>query len=273
MNIHKNISQEEYGPWAVVTGGTSGIGAAFANQLAESGLNIVLVARRRELLDSKSRQLAQAYGVDVRAVQADLSKSNAIDAVVEATNDIEVGLLVANAAAEQFGAFIKADRDNLNHVIQLNITSQMELVYVFGQQMSERGRGGIVMVSGTIGYGPAPYLANYAASKAYIVSLGESLYYELKQKGVDVLVLSPGMTRTPMSDRITGIDFSKMPFPFMNPEPTAAAALAALGKRPSVIPGRINNMMAFMGKHIMGRKASVNLFGNMLKRAVAPELI
>ena len=273
MNKHKNISPEKYGPWAVVTGGTSGIGAAFANQLAENGLNIVLVARHHESLDSKSQELMQAYGVDVRTVQADLSKPNAIDAVVEATNDIAVGLLVANAAVEQFGAFIKADRDNLNRLIQLNITSQMELVYLFGQQMSARGRGGIVMVSGTIGYGPAPYLANYAASKSYIVSLGESLYYELKKRGVDVLVLSPGMTKTPMADRITGIDFSKMPFPFMEPEPTAAAALAALGKRPSVIPGRINNVMAFMGKHLMGRKASVNLFGNLLERAVAPELI
>ncbi|MBV7331206.1 SDR family NAD(P)-dependent oxidoreductase [Chloroflexi bacterium TSY] len=268
-NLNGNF-KEKYGPWALITGGTSGIGKAFAEQLAESGLNIVLVARRKPLLDQTAADLERQYGVQVQTIPTDLSDPAAVDTIIEATSDLDVGLLIPNAAVETNGSFIKNDLERENKLLQLNTIAPMQLAHHFGGQMSERGKGGILFVSSMAGYSAGPYLANYAASKAYILTLGESLYYELKKKGVDVSVLSPGLTNTPMAAG-TGIDWSKMPMTSMDPESTAAVGLQALGRQPSVVPGKMNNIMAFMGKHIMSRKIGVNMYGRMMEKAIASD--
>jgi short-subunit dehydrogenase len=204
----------KYGSWALVTGGTVGIGEALAHRLAENGLNLVLVARRKSLLDQKAEALEAQYGVQVQTIQADLSEPAAVGIIQEATQNLEIGLFIPNAAAETIGSFVNGDLDLENKLLQLNVISPMQLAHYFGRQMSQRGKGGILFVSSMSGYGPNPYLANYAASKAYIITLGESLHYELKKKGVDVTVLSPALTDTPMAEA-TGIDWSKMPMKYM----------------------------------------------------------
>jgi hypothetical protein len=146
----------------------------------------------------------------------------------------------------------------------------MQLAHHFGQKMVNRRQGGIIFLATTIGYGGTPYFSNYAASKAYILTLGEGLYYELKSKGVDVTVLSPGGTDTPMAENI-GFDMKKSPMPIMTADETASAGLNALGIKPSVIPGFQNNIMAFMGKRIMSRKANVHLFGGMMRKMLRIE--
>jgi short-subunit dehydrogenase len=179
-------------------------------------------------------------------------------------------LFIPSAAVENHGDFVYSDLERENRLLQLNIISPMQLAHFFGQKMAGRGKGGIIFVSSTLGYGGVPYFANYAATKAYVLTLGEGLYYELKANGVDVTVLSPGLTDTPMAKDI-GIDLKKAPFPVMTPAETAAVGLKALGKRPSVIPGVQNNMMAFLSKHIMTRKANISMFGSLLKKTLNAE--
>ena len=270
MSSNTTISKEKYGPWALVTGGSSGIGKAFAEQLAESGINLILVARRKPMLDQVAEELKGKYRVHVKTIQADLSDPAAVDALKAETEDFNIGLFIPDAAVENHGDFVYSDLERENRMLQLNVTAPMQLAHYYGQKMADRGKGGIIFVSSTLGYGGVPYFANYAASKAYVLSLGEGLYYELKDKGVDVTVLSPGLTDTPMAENI-GLDLEKAPFPLMTPEETAAIGLKALGKTPSIIPGARNNLMAFMSKHIMTRKANVSMFGGLLKKMLNGE--
>jgi len=268
MNNH--ITKDKYGSWALITGGTSGIGKSFAHQLAEKGLNIILVARRQTLLDEVASEIAAHYQVKVKTIQADLSEPKSIELLKTQTADLEVGLLIPNAAVEYHGEFVDGEVARAIRLVQLNSITPMVLAHHFGDLMKSRGRGGIIFLSTTIGYGGTPFFSNYAASKAYVLTLGEGLHYELKKYGVDVTVLSPGGTDTPMAANI-GIDMKNSPMPFMTPEDTAAVGLKALGNRPSVIPGFQNNAMAFLSKHIMTRKANVAMFGKMMEKMLSPE--
>lgn len=264
--------KSKYGPWALVTGASSGIGREFSQQLAAKGFNLVLIARRKALLDGLGQELESKYGILAKSVAVDLSESGTIDIIDKATKEIEIGLLVPNAGTETHGAFLKHDLDWEAKLVQLNITTPMALVHHFGQKMAERGRGGIILISSTMGYQAVPYMANYAATKAYILTLGESLHYELKRNGVDVTVLSPGMTNTAMPANMA-VDFSKMPMKAMEVGPVVETALNALGRKPSVIPGVMNNMMAFMGRHVMSRQGVASIFGGMMAKAVAKDKI
>ncbi len=268
MNNH--ITTAKYGPWALITGGTSGIGRALAEQLAEKGLNLVLVARRQQLLDKISAKIADKYQVEVRGLKADLSDVASVEYVKEATEKLEIGLFIPNAGVENHGEFVNGDMNKEMRLVQLNSVTPMQLAHHFGSKMKERGKGGIMFLATTIGYGGTPFFSHYAASKAYILALGEGLHYELKKYGVDVTVLSPGGTDTPMIENF-GFDMKNLPMPMMTPEETATAGLKALGSKPSVIPGFQNNMMAFMSKHIMTRKANVSMAGKMMEKLMSPE--
>ena len=259
----------QYGPWALVTGASSGIGQEFARQLAATGLNLVLTARRIERLNEMGENLKKAYSIEVRTVQADLSKPDSVEILAKATEGLEIGLLVNSAGVETHGAFLKNDRQQERNLIQLNAITPMELAHHFGLKMAGRKRGGIIFVSSTLAYQAVPFFANYAASKAYIATFGEALNYELKKQGVDVTVLSPCLTNTEMYAKMDGVEWSKMPVGLMEVEPVVTTALAALGKKYSVIPGGRNNFMAFLSKRLMSRKANAEMFGSMMEKAMA----
>ncbi len=189
---------EKYGSWAVVTGASSGIGKSFARMLAQAKMNVVLVSRSETTLHGVASELRREFGVQTRVVALDLKRSDAREALDLETRSLDVGLLINNAAAEQRGAFVRHTPAELRDVIELNVTAPTELAQRFGRRFAERGRGGVLFVSGSIGYQGVPHLANYAAGKAHQVHLAEALYYELRPHGVDVLCLSPGLTKTPM---------------------------------------------------------------------------
>ncbi|MGO9355610.1 MAG: SDR family NAD(P)-dependent oxidoreductase [Mycobacterium sp.] len=130
------------------------------------------------------------------------------------------------------------------------------------------GRGAIVLISSTVGAGPAPYLANYTAAKAYILTLGQALHYEFKKTGVDLLVVSPGPTKTEGADNAEGIDFSKLPMPMMAPAKIARTGLKSIGRRGHVIVGAPNKVMDFMGKHFMPRPLYNEMYGRLLYGAL-----
>ena len=262
-----------YGPWALVTGASVGIGQEFARQLGAEGLNLVLASRSRDRLERLGEDLVAAHGISVRTIPVDLGKIGSTETLEEATADLEIGLLINNAGVETHGAFLKSNLDDEIALLQLNVIRPMELAHLFGRKMARRAKGGILFVSSTLGYQSVPFFANYASSKAYILSLGEALHFELKKKGVDVTVLSPGLTNTAMARDMDGVDFSKTPIPLMDVEPVVRTALRGLGRRPSVIPGAINNIMGFITKRILSRSAISRVFSGIASKAMRPELL
>jgi len=271
-NINKHATfRQQYGPWALITGGSAGIGEAFAWILAEWGFNLILVARNRECLEQKAADIqAQNPTIQVRILAADLSLPGAVESLIEATANLEIGLVIPNAAMETNGAFLKNNFDNEQRLIQLNITTPAHLAHHYGRLMSQRRRGGILFVSSIAGYGPTPYLANYGASKAYVISLGEALHYEFKKQGVDVLVLSPGLTHTPFATN-SDINWDQIGAPIMDADTTALIGLKALGRKSSVIPGLVNWLVIFTRKYLFTRTFNITFFGRMIERAISQE--
>ena len=239
-----SINAHQFGPWAVVTGASSGIGREFAHQLADAGINVVLVARRLGVLQDLGAALARRYGVDYRAVGVDLSDPGMLMPIAEATNDIDVGLLVSNAGAALPGPFLDSDVQAQRAVLRLNTAAHLGLTHHFGERLAQRGRGGIVLVSALGAIHGVPYMAHSAATKAYVTSLGAGLHVELAKHGVHVTVLHPGPTRTPVLAEL-GLDPNKMPISPMAPDDCVRETLRALARnRARCIPGRMNRVTA-----------------------------
>jgi short-subunit dehydrogenase len=260
--------KQKYGSYALITGGTSGIGEEMAKIIASKGVNIILVARRQNVLSEKADMLKKEYDVEVKTISADLTKKEDLDKVLQETEALEVGLLIPCAAIENHGFMMDIDLEKELAAIQMDISSVFAMTHHFGKKMAERGRGGILLVSSMIGHMPNPYFSNYAGIKAYVANLGFSLNYELKKKGVDVTVLSPGPTDTPMLNGAMGkMDISKMPMTIQKPEYVAQLAIDGLGKKAHVIPGFKNTLMVRMAK-MMSISTSINSGGKMMDKVM-----
>lgn len=257
-----------YGEYALITGASSGIGAEFAVQLAAAGLNLVLVARRKDRLDALAQRLRAAHGTTTEVIELDLAAGGAVAELARRTAHLDTGLVIASAGVVTSGPFLANDLAAELALLHLNLVVPAELAHVYGRVLARRGRGGIVLVSSAVAFAPVPYTANYAAAKACTASLGQALHYELKAAGVDVLTLAPGPVRTEGADAAEGIDFGKLPVPAMQPAPVVRAALRALGRRPLVIPGTLNKASDFAGKYLIPRRAQIAMFGALVSRAL-----
>lgn len=228
----------KYGKWALVTGASSGIGSEFAQKLAELGLNLVLVARRREYLQRCATMLKQIFSIKVRCLTVDLSKKDFMSEILSETHDIEIGLLVNNAGFANTGEFLGNDRKRELEMLYVNCRAPLLLSHEFGQHMKERQRGGIILVSSIAAFSAMPLWSNYAATKAYSLLLGEGIASEFKHYGVDVLALCPGATRTEFQT-VAGVEAPKE----MTPDKVVSFAINSLGKKTIVIPGWHNRVM------------------------------
>lgn len=263
----KNL-RTRYGGYALVTGASSGIGAEFAAQLAAAGLNLALVARRKERLDALASRLRAAHGTAAEVIELDLAAEGAVAELARRTGHLDTGLVVSSAGIVTSGPFLGNDLAAESALLHLNLMVQTELAHVYGRRLARRGRGGLILVSSAAAFAPVPYTANYAAAKAYAASLGQALHYELKGSGVDVLTLAPGPTRTEGAENADGIDFTKLPLPLMQPGPVVRAALRGLGSRPLVIPGPLNKASDFAGKYLTPRRVQTATFGALVRRAL-----
>lgn len=261
-----------YGPYAVVTGASAGIGEAFAEQLASRGVQLFLVARRRDKLEALAARLRTEHHVDVRCLALDLAQPGAARALFEQTQDVDVGLLVLNAAVLNVGGFLTSTLEEESQLVRLNVLAPTEVAHLVGRRLKERGRGGIVLVSSVAAVAPAPYQATYAASKAYLTSLGRALGFELAQHGVDVTVVAPGPTDTEGLRNAANIDFSKMPGAKMSPTEVAVAALDGLGRRSFVIPGLANRITALLFA-LLPTRVLVRLYGRMMRGVVKKQAL
>jgi uncharacterized protein len=254
--------KERYGLWALVTGASSGIGAEFSIQLAAMGLNLVLVARRKQRLDDLAQRLEEKNKIQVRTLRADLSQPDFMSAILLATQSIEVGLLVNNAGFGLAGNFLDHQLEKEVALLNVNCRAPLILTHEFGRKMIERRRGGIIFVSSVSGYIATPIEATYAASKAYELFLAESLWYELKKEGVDVLALCPGSTITEFHDLAGTRAVAAMPV-----KPVVALALKKLGKTPSVIAGWHNRLLVSSIKFVPRWMTTVQA-GRVMKNLV-----
>lgn len=200
------MSDHQYGPWAVIAGGSEGVGAEFARLLAAAGVNLVLVARTPRPL-AEVAGTCRSMGVEVRTLAADLTDPAAVETVTTATRGLEVGLLIYNAGANTCSAeFLDAGLGEFAGVIDLNITAMMALVHHYASGMRERGRGAIVTVGSMAGYLGSARHTVYGGAKAFVRIFTEGLWLELRDHGVDVLHLVLGVTRTPAMQR-AGLNF------------------------------------------------------------------
>lgn len=227
-----------YGNWAVVTGASDGIGEAMAHALAEQGLNLVLVARRQERLEALARELSSLRGVQTRVLALDLTQSDSIDALLQSTLELDVGLLVAAAGFGTSGPLRQNTLENELNLLALNCRAPLMLSHHYGRLFAARGRGAIVLLSSLVAFQGVPGAANYAASKAYIQSLAEGLHHEFAPLGVDVLAAAPGPVHSGFAKR-AGMHLGMAARPAELP----AAILRALGKRVTVRPGWLSQTL------------------------------
>ena len=263
-----NDLHTRYGDWALVTGASSGIGAVFAQKLAGAGMNLVLAARRIELLNELRCQLTNRHRVEIVCVQVDLSQDGCVETLAEACADFDVGLVVNNAGSGVPGPFSSSDIRRERELIRLNCVTPIEITHHFLPRMQAKRRGGIIFVSSLMGFQGVPYMANYSATKGYLLNFGESLYHECKETGVDVLVLAPGATETP-GKYLHDVDYSKLPLSWMSAEVVVDAALKKIGKKAFVIPGLRNHLTACLSGGLWSRGLVQGLM-KKLARLVLP---
>lgn len=230
------IDTSKYGPWAVIAGGSEGVGAEFARQLAESGVNLVLIARKPGPLEETALR-CRALGVAVRTISVDLLDQQAVSQIAEVTAELEVGLLIYNAGASTCNElFMEADLEEFAKVTDLNVTSMLALVQHYGRPMVARRRGGILIVGSLAGYMGAWRHTVYAGAKAFSRMFAESLWLELRDHNVDVLELVLGVTRTPAMERV-GLNFEAPGIVVNEPAEVAAEGLAHLADGPVWVAG------------------------------------
>jgi short-subunit dehydrogenase len=252
---------------ALVTGASTGIGAAFARVLATEGTELILVARAADRLEALAATLRQEHGVDVRVLPADLTADHDRRRVEEAIAvDERLDLLVNNAGFGTAGDFARLDPDGEEREIRLNVLALVRLTRVALPGMVSRGRGAIINVSSLSAFQPAPYNATYGATKAYVNSFSEALAEEVRGSGVRIQVLCPGFTRTEFQDR-AGIDVSKVPaFAWMEPGEVATESLRALRAGTVVcVPGLGNRATATLSG-LMPRRLLTRALGASAKR-------
>lgn len=248
---------QTYGPWALVAGGSQGLGAAFADEIARRGVNLLLVARRSEPLEHAAAKLRRERAVEVITVAADLSDLAALDRVCEAARDLQIGLVVANAALAPAGRFTDATPAEIASAVDLNCRASALLAHRFLPAMADRGRGGLILVSSLAGMQGVPTLAAYSATKAFLITLGEALWAELRSTGVDVLTACPGAVSTPGYQQAAG----RAAPGTMTPSLVAASALGSLGRGFRVVPGGLNRVTAFALQRLTPRRAAIAIFG------------
>jgi len=259
MTTRRNTLTLRFGPTALITGASDGIGRAFATELAEQGFDLILVARRSAALREVARDLGVRFGTEVAIIPIDLSAPDAVAAVLEKTKDAQIGLVIAAAGFGSIGPFLQQHMTSEINMVDLNCRSVVALSHGFGSRMAQQGRGGIVLFGSLVGFQGAPLSATYAATKGFVQSFAEGLAPELGAQGVSVLSVAPAQVGTGFAAR-AGMQMGKA----ATPETVAKGALAALGKRGTVRPGFLAKFLGW-SLAMLPRWGRVKIMGIIMK--------
>jgi short-subunit dehydrogenase len=257
---------DRYGSTALVTGASSGIGEQFAHQLAERGFDLLLTARRLNLLEALKAKLESQYGINATCFVCDLSDFSQLDKLIEQAELMEIGLAVSNAGyGVAKGAFLSIAEDELERMYRANSLAPARLAHGLLPAMVEKKKGGIIFTGSMEGDAVFPWSAGYAASKAFLHSLVMALWFEVQGSGVDILLLAPGSTDTnaPINqgisrDQLVGI---------MSPAEVAQQALNHLGRKPHFTPG-LHNRLFIALLRLLPKKMAISMAGFGMKRAM-----
>ncbi len=259
-----------YGPWAVVTGASDGIGRELALGAAARGLSVVVCARRRQALDELASRLETDFGVDVLVVDADLGTREGVAKLLETTSGLDVGLFAAAAGFGTSGDFLDGVLEDELGMIDVNCRAVAELSHAFGRRLVQRGLGGIVLFSSLVAFQGVPRAANYAATKAYVQSFAEALALELAPSGIDVLASAPGPVGSGFARRARMVMGSAA-----TPRVVAEGTLNALGRSRVVRPGWLSKLLE-LSLATLPRAGRVRMMGvvmaGMTKHAQSPSL-
>jgi len=231
---------KKYGPRALVTGASDGIGRAFAEQLAAQGMKLAVVARSGDRLNPLAREMSEKHGSEVRAIAADLSTAEGIAEMERRTADLDIGLLVAPAGYGTSGPVLQSDLEREHNMLELNCFAVLQQCVLFGNRFAQRGRGGMILLGSLVGWQGVPQSAHYAATKAYVQSLAEALRVELKPKGIDVLASAPGPVRSGFAARA-----DMRMGAAVSPRDVARASIQALGRTGTVVPGALSKLLTY----------------------------
>ncbi|MBN2410279.1 SDR family oxidoreductase [candidate division KSB1 bacterium] len=241
--------RQKYGDWALITGASAGIGYAFAGYLAKKGMNLILVARRRERLFSLSADLENKYNIQAVPVVLDLTADNFLDELKPVTENREIGLLINNAGYGSAGRFAEGDLDRYTDMIRLNCLAPVRLTHYIVQGMIQRRKGAVIFLGSVTGHYGSPFFSTYSASKAFNIQFGQSLWYELNKFNIDVLVVSPGSTETEFHD-LAGFSRALI---VLSPEKVVRKTMRVLGRRIEIIIGPENKLLVFFSRLFPGK--------------------
>lgn len=248
-----------FGPWAVVTGASDGIGHSFALALAKRGVHLILTARREPLLQVVAARLRSSYGIEVVVVAADYAVPSGVALTLKAVEGREIGLLVCSAGFGTAGPFLQNDITNELEMVQVNCSALADLSWHLGQTMIRQGRGGLILLSSIVAFQGVPRSANYAATKAYVQTLAEGLNGEWAIHGVPVMAVAPGPVQTGFATR-SNLRMGKA----AHPDVVAEESLRKLGKRVTVRPGWLAKILGY-GLASAPRWVRVKIMGVIMK--------
>jgi short-subunit dehydrogenase len=260
------ILREKYGTTALVAGASEGIGAAFAEYLASAGMNLILVARRKEPLDQFAFSLIEKYSVNVDTILLDLAQTTSAASLLESTKDKEINLLVYNVGLSYIGAFENTNIAHHQEIVHANLMTPMNLIYSYGQSMLTNKKGAVIMMSSLAGFQGSGHLATYAATKAFVRIFGESLWYEWKSKGVDVIACCAGATSSPNFIKTNPEKKSFFAPRVQTPEEVVKECFQHLGKTPSCITGGGNRFATFIMQRLLPRKMAIEIMGDETRK-------
>lgn len=190
---------DRYGPWAVVTGASGGLGCEFTRQLAALGLNVVLVARGEDEIEKLAADVENGFKIETLCISVDLTSEKGLEHIISVTENLDVGLLVNNAGILYIGSFFRQEPSDYSKLIALNVTAVTTLAHAFGRRLIKRGKGGILFVA-SVSKDPRPWMAAYCGSKAFAANLAYILRMELASYGINVMSLEPGLIDTDMTE-------------------------------------------------------------------------
>ena len=250
----------------MVAGASQGIGAAFSTYLAAEGMDLVLIARKKEALDQLANSLKNKYHIHVTCIICDLSDRNAINVIQAAIQGKEINLLVYNAALSYIGPFEKNSMEHHHKIAQTNMITPMNMIQLFGTPMLRREKGAVVLMASLAGFQGSGFLTAYASTKAFNRVLAESLWYEWKNKGVDVIACCAGATSTPNFIESNPEKASFFAPRVQEPDEVVEECIKQLGKKPSFISGRGNKIASFIMQKLLPRKMAINIMGDNTRR-------
>ena len=256
----------KYGKLALIAGASEGIGAAFASYLAARGMNLVLIARRKEPLDKFAAALRSQFKVDISCICCDLADAHATQYVREQLNDKEISVLVYNAALSHIGAFEEKSVEVNTRIAQANMITPMNMFQVFGEAMIKKGKGALIIMASLAGFQGSGFLSVYAATKAFDRVLAESLWYEWKNKGVDVIACCAGATSTPNFIKTNPGKKDFFAPKVQTPEAVVNECFQKLGKVPSFVSGTGNKFATFIMQKILPRKLAIKIMGDTTRK-------